>query len=501
MGAGRAGSPASRALPVHHRLRARYFLLASAALLAAVLGLLHIAYYRSRRKSIARETSARLSIITEMARDSIVSLMLGGQEKQLGRFITGGITRDLKAMRLISPAGKVICSTTASENKKNFIVKGLPLETKVVRNGDGMPVDMYIPIYNDKPCQSCHGTAQDTLAVLNVELLNRGPKRKMAELRKETLLSFGAAFMLAFVPLVFLYSRLVEGPVRGLRESAKKAARGNFEITFRAERDDELGRACSDLDQAFGQVRKMKAALEGRHLEAMSKMEKMASLGELAAAVAHEIKNPLAGISGAIQVFAEDIPAGDPRKEIMQDILREIDRLDQSVRGLLAYARPPVLRPVKVDMISVVERARGLLARQAEAQGVQIRMPEPGEEVITEADPEQMQQVFFSIMQNSLRLMPSGGTIGVSVKRDGAGGEAPVRVTISDTGMGIPSEDLKNMFRPFFTTKHSGSGLGLAISKNIVEQHGGLIEVESRPGLGSTFHVIIQSRTSTQKDG
>ncbi len=499
MGAGRANSPAFRSLPAPHKLRARY-LLATAAVVAVALGLVHAAYYRARRDGIIKDTSARLSIMTEMARDSIVSLMLGGQNGQLGRFITGSMTRDLKAMRLISPGGKVICSTMASQN--DFTVRGLPLERKVVRDGHGIPVGIYTPIYNDRPCQSCHGTDKETLAVLNIELLNRGPLQKIAALRKETLFSFGTAFVLVFAPLGLLYLRLVDGPVRGLRESAKKAAKGNFDATFRAERDDELGGICADLNQAFEEVRRMKAALEERHQEAISKMEKMASLGELAAAVAHEIKNPLAGISGAIQVFAEDIPVNDPRKEIMQEILNEIDRLDQSVRSLLAYARPPVLRPVKVDIVSVVERARGLLARQAEAQGVQIRMPAAGYEVIAEADPEQMQQVFFSIMQNSLGLMPSGGTMEVSVRRDGAvGGEDTVRVTLSDTGMGIPSEDMKNMFRPFFTTKHSGSGLGLAISKNIVEQHGGRIEAESRPGLGSIFHVIIPSRASTQKDG
>ncbi len=509
MGAGRGNGTSSRSLPAVHRLRARYLLLV-AGLLVAVLGLWHLMYYKSRKEDMIRDTSVKLSIMTEMAKDSVVSLMLGGQDRQLGLFIARSMTPELKAMRLITPDGKVISSTMASEN--NFVVRGLPLERKIITGADGIPQAMFTPIYNDRPCQTCHGTDGETLAVLNVELLNSGLAQRIGALRDGTLFSFAAAFLLIFAPIVFLYSRLVDGPVRGLKEAAKKAAGGSFDVRFKATGDDDLAGICTDLNQAFGQFRQMRAALEERHLEAMSKMEKMASLGELAAAVAHEIKNPLAGISGAIQVFAEDIPDSDPRKEIMQDILNEIDRLDQSVRSLLAYARPPTMRPVKVGIASVVERARGLLARQAEAQYVEIKMPAASDDVIVEADPEQMQQVFFSIMQNSLGLMPSGGVLEVSIEKGGGeNDEDAVRVTISDTGMGMPEDDLKNIFRPFFTTKRSGaglagpglagSGLGLAISKNIVEQHGGRIEAGSRPGLGSTFHVIMQSHITTQKDG
>ena len=259
------------------------------------------------------------------------------------------------------------------------------------------------------------------------------------------------------------------------------------------------------MNRVLGNFSRMKAELENRYEESVAKMEKMATLGELAAAVAHEIKNPLAGISGAIQVFAEDIPGDDPRKEIINDVLSEIDRLDQSVRNLLAYARPPILRPVQMDIYSVVERARKLVEKQADSQDVEIAMPQAaGPAVVIEADPEQMQQVFFNIMQNSLRSMPSGGILSVSILPGDLSehaGEGEVDVRISDCGMGIPSDSIEHLFKPFFSAKHSGSGLGLAISKNIVAEHGGRITVESQPGLGSTFHVIMQSRISSRNDG
>ncbi|MDA8091869.1 MAG: ATP-binding protein [Nitrospiraceae bacterium] len=504
--------PAKSGLPIFHKATHKFpffndsktrFLFLTVGLLLIVLGLLHFMYYKSRRDDMINDTSIKLSIMSEMAQDSLSSMMLGGQDRQLGQFITRSMTRDLKEMRLISPAGKVISSTMASDN--NFMVKGLPLENKIITDKNGIPVEMFTPVYNDRPCQSCHGTGQDTLAVLNVELLNRGLLHRIDALRKETALSFAAVFLLIFGPMVLFYSRLVERPLRALKESVKKASGGNFDIRFDAANDNELGGLCADLNSAFGLFRQIRTDLEARQVETIAKMEKMASLGELAAAIAHEIKNPLAGISGAIQVFSEDIPGDDPRKEIMKEILTEIDRLDESVKSLLTYARPPMLRPVKVDIISVIERARTLLGKQAQSQNVNIKMPPAGgDECIIEADPERMQEVFFNIMQNSLRLMPGGGELSIELRCEGIAekdnGET-IEIMISDTGMGLQPDDLKNIFKPFFTTKHSGSGLGLAIGKNIVEEHGGRIEVESRPGLGSTFHVIMQSLVFVEKNG
>ncbi len=486
------------------------FLLAAGGLLLAVLGFLNYQGYAYGRHRIIEGYSRSLSNITEVVKSGLTTVMTSGNESLFRNFITAGMTENLKVMRLINPdSGKIISSTMASED--NYVMKNPPLERKIVMDGRGIPLSMFVPIYNNKPCQGCHGAEKEILAVLNVELVNQEAADRLRALKNRAMISFGAGFLLIFMPLSLFYIRFVDKPLKSIQKSAKAAAGGDFTVKFRDGRPegargmdyrgpDELGRLCADLNHVFGNFRRMKAEFESRSAETVAKMEKMATLGELAAAVAHEIKNPLAGISGAIQVFAEDIPGNYPRKEIINDVLGEIDRLDQSVRNLLAYARPPILRPVNMDLLSVVERARRLTEKQADSQGVQIVMPSmAAAPAVIEADPEQMQQVFFNIFQNCLRSMPSGGVLSVEIL-PGAGEEVEVR--ISDTGMGIPADSLEHIFKPFFTTKHSGSGLGLAISKNIVEEHGGRIEVESRPGLGSTFHVIMQSRmAASRKDG
>jgi signal transduction histidine kinase len=233
-------------------------------------------------------------------------------------------------------------------------------------------------------------------------------------------------------------------------------------------------------------------------MESMQRVEKMATIGELAAAVAHEIKNPLAGISGAIQVLAEDFSPDDPRKGIIKEVLGEIERLDKAVRDLLSFAKPPEPNFVKTPITPVIERSLRLVRAQARRHGVKINIIAAGDTADLRVDPEQMQQVFLNMMMNAIHSMPGGGalTVSTSLRADGSG----VEVSIADTGAGIRSEELKNIFKPFFTTKHTGTGLGLAISKNIVEKHGGNIIVDSQVGVGSNFRVILPVAGKTEQE-
>jgi signal transduction histidine kinase len=221
----------------------------------------------------------------------------------------------------------------------------------------------------------------------------------------------------------------------------------------------------------------------------MQKVEKMANIGELAAAIAHEIKNPIAGISGAIQVLSEEFPDGDDRKEIINEVLAEIGRLDKTVRDLLSFAKPPEPSLVRTPVAPLIERSMRLISAQAKKQGVEVDAASMAQDAEVNIDPEQMQQVLINIMMNALHSMSAGGKITLATQVDKEKNE--LEISISDTGNGISQDELKNIFKPFYTTKHTGTGLGLSISKNIVESHGGSIIVESRVGVGSTFAITL----------
>jgi PAS domain S-box-containing protein len=211
----------------------------------------------------------------------------------------------------------------------------------------------------------------------------------------------------------------------------------------------------------------------------------LAAVGELAATVAHEIKNPLAGISGAIQVLAEGMPKNDGRREIVGEILDQVKRLDSTVRDLLNFARPitPALQEVELaDSISSVWK---MLAPQSEAKSILFSLEDESKARVS-GDPQLLRQVWVNLFQNAIESMPKGGEVHACI----TGGDA-VRVEIRDSGSGIDPAGLDKIWRPFFTTKTRGTGLGLPIVKKIVEAHGGKIWCKSEPKKRTSFFVEI----------
>jgi two-component system NtrC family sensor kinase len=213
--------------------------------------------------------------------------------------------------------------------------------------------------------------------------------------------------------------------------------------------------------------------------------QSLAVVGELAATVAHEIKNPLAGMSGAIQVLAEGMAKNDSRREVIGEILDQVKRLDTTVRELLDFARPitPVLQPVEIrESFSSVW---SLLSLQPGAKSIRFSL-ESAPSVSPRVDPHLMRRVWMNLLQNAIEAMPRGGELLVRV----TGGD-PVKVEVRDSGAGIDPANSEKIWRPFFTTKTRGTGLGLPITKKIIEAHGGRIWCETEPKKRTSFFVEI----------
>lgn len=228
---------------------------------------------------------------------------------------------------------------------------------------------------------------------------------------------------------------------------------------------------------------------EAYHEDDREKLEKMAAVGDIAAAMAHDIKNSLAGIGGALQIFAEEFPADDPRKDVISEIMKNIERIDRCAKDLLWFARPPSPKLLTSPVMPVIEQAKALVSEQAEKGGIEVVVPKEDEIGDLRLDPEHLRLAISNIMLNAIYSMPDGGTLKVSTRRLEDAGEA--EITISDSGAGIAPEALKDIFKPVFVKNQPGKGLGLAISKSIVDRHGGRITVESQVGSGSTYRVIL----------
>jgi signal transduction histidine kinase len=222
-----------------------------------------------------------------------------------------------------------------------------------------------------------------------------------------------------------------------------------------------------------------------RQKQAVEKSEQLAAVGELAASIAHEVRNPLAGMKGALEVLSKDL---DPsNQEIVDELLAQIERLEHLVRDLLTYARPRALDRQTFDVHELLDRLLRLYKDHCEAQRVTVqRVYAPGTGRLN-ADPRQIEQVFLNLIHNALQAMLEGGKLTAST----TAAEGGIEVTFQDSGRGIPSDELSKVHQPFFTTKHRGSGLGLPIVKKIVEAHGGQLRLTSSVGEGTVATVVI----------
>ena len=280
--------------------------------------------------------------------------------------------------------------------------------------------------------------------------------------------------------------------------------------------DMDIQPLCDDREQQVGALITFVDVTSVHRLEEEKRrLDRLASLGEMAANVAHEVRNPLASIKTSIQMLIDDlsdesevdIPSGPPsRVEVAQEstavMLKEVERLDAIVRDMLLFAKPRQLHRVRCDLAALSDHVLHLLQTQYADMHVHIhRAYEPIP--ILWIDMGQIEQVLFNLYANALQAMSEGGTLTITCRViAGPDKETPqwMEVLVADTGTGIPSEYLERIFQPFFTTKAHGIGLGLPITRRLIEDHGGLLLVESQLGKGTTFSIRLPLRNDMQEE-
>lgn len=230
--------------------------------------------------------------------------------------------------------------------------------------------------------------------------------------------------------------------------------------------------------------------------EEMRRKEWLASLGEMSAGMAHEIRNPLGALAGAVQMLRKDLQADDTSQRLMDIAVREATRLDTIITEFLQYARPPALNLAEYDLNKVLAETLDLVQHEAcNRTNITIAAVPCSEALPAQVDQDQIKQVFWNLAVNAFDAMSNGGQLSIATgcrKVDVAGRKAEVaEVSFQDTGEGIPKKNLDRIFLPFFTTKKRGSGLGLAVAHRIVDLHGGWIKVESQEGQGARFGVCL----------
>ena len=306
--------------------------------------------------------------------------------------------------------------------------------------------------------------------------------------RHIVLLVAGAGAVAICGALLVVLTYTVQRPMVELQQKIAQLGAGDLtaSVSF-AHRNDEIGDLGRNFNQMVEQLRESRQEIERLHRTQMSRAEHLATLGEMATGLAHEIRNPLAGIAGVIEIIGRDLPASSPARMVVKDVRQEIARINHIVTDLLQTARPHPPKVRKSDLNTTVEHAVMLGRQQALAKSNEISLRKDPSLPEVEHDSDQIHQLLLNLLLNALQAIDANGKIAVTVERRGT----TAVIEVSDNGRGIAADHLPNIFRPFFTTKGEGTGLGLSLARRIVEDHQGRIDVTSTVGKGTTFAVVL----------
>ncbi len=258
------------------------------------------------------------------------------------------------------------------------------------------------------------------------------------------------------------------------------------------ERTVQLQKTARGLEESLEKLRNQSERIIAIE-EQLRRAEKLSTMGELSAVLAHEIRNPLGSIRGTAEILKDDYRPGDPKHEFIEIQIRETERLNRVVEDFLNMVRPQPFEMGPCAVQEELETIITLVSGDARSRHVELELKRPPEPLVVQADGEKLRQAFLNIVINAMQATQPGGRVVITTDDDRQGF---CEILFSDTGSGIDTETLNRIFEPFFTTKPDGTGLGLAITRKIVESFGGTIDLESTTGKGTAVRVRLPMKAS-----
>jgi len=524
-------------MALHRSVGARLFLLVSISLLLvlAIVGYLNV---RLNKKNLEDATLVSAERVSDVIKRSTAYHMMRNDRQALYHSIeTMADEPGMLGVRIFNKEGRISFSTnpdevgtlvnTTTEACYGCHAQSKPLERldrpdrfRIYEAGGERVLGIINPIVNSAACSEaeCHAhpSEQKVLGVLDTKLSLRSADEHLRQSSRRLVESIAIGILVViFLTGLFIWSE-IHRPVERLREATERLSAGDLGYEIEVTSTDQIGELANSFNEMSRQLSEAHAALTewNRRLEErvnektvelsrahdqMLQTEKLASLGKLAAVVAHEINNPLSGILSYAKLMQRWIDRGDDveshsgeMKEQLQLIESESRRCGSLVKDLLTFARSTPMNVQPMDVNPVIERCVRLVEHKLDLSSITLDLELAPSPVTIEADPGQIEQMLLALIMNGVEAMPREGLLQItSTTRDDV-----AIITIEDNGIGIPEEILPVLFEPFVSTKEAkgGVGLGLAISRRIVERHGGRIDVDSKPGDGTKFTITLPVR-------
>ena len=509
--------------------------------LTVTLLLFTLLVVRHQRDGLLKEATSRVTQLSEMITRSTRFAMLQNQPNYVHRIIQDvGSHESIDRIRIFSKEGQIIDSTYAPEIglKVDQKAEGCirchqttkPLEqipgsekARIFSTADGRRLLGSMEVIRNEPsCYTAachqHTRSQSVLGVLDIvyslDEIDRSIRENVIII---AVLSLGFVIFALF-SISFFVRRLIYVPLRDLETGAKRLSSGNLEQPIPVRSEDEFGELAASFNAMTAALRNSQQELRewGRTLEQKvekrtrelriaeaeaARGEKLASVGLLAAGIAHELNNPLTGILTFSHLIRKKMPDGSPEAEDLDLVIRETRRCAAIIRRLLDFAREKTPEKKFADLNQLIEDTVRIIERPANLRDIEITMDLDRSLPPVWVDADLFKQVIMNMLVNAQHAIEEKGSVTIRSRRvpeprSPEPGTKPVpmiELSIIDTGCGIPEQNLKRIFDPFFTTKAlgKGTGLGLSVSHGIVKAHGGAIEVESAVGEGSTFRVYL----------
>ncbi len=454
--------------------------------------------YRMHQVSIKNHLRSDAEEAGHIVENLLVKMMVNESPELLNNLLPElSRLHHIREIRILDDGGRIVFSSNPAEKDSLFDISQIlefvddtpDILSYDVVEGKNTSFVKFRKLENKPQCHECHDPARRINGLLYIKTSD---ELGLHTLRRETValsvLALGVILVLSLATYS-LFIRSVDRPVRELQRAIQAYEAGNFSYRLPATGKDELGSLAAGLNSMAAKLEQARTHLMEQHRQQIKTTESLAKMGEIAASLAHEIKNPISGIVFAINSILRDLSRDDKRREIFEEIARQANQVEQNLEALLAFARQSRMERFPTDVNEIIERIVLFIRQQPDMKNIRILSkldPELPEILV---DPKQIEQVLLNLIINAVQAMPDGGELTLETRLEAK--QHRVRIAVHDTGTGIPREKQDRVFQPFFTTKVKGTGLGLTLCKEIVLRHGGSISFDSRPGEGTVFYVEL----------